>query len=522
MVLDWSDYKNTQTKLPCKCDGCGKEVYKTIMIIDTLGDCYCRSCGIKIKQKSRNLKKYGVEYPNQLEEIKNKRKQTCLEKYGVEHYLQTNEYKEKNRETNLKKYGVEYYLQSEDKKEKSRETCQLNYGVDNPSKSDVVLKRKKKTFLERYGKEHYNNRDKSKITCLEKYGVSNYNQTNREQWQIDITSSKENFENYLQSFEIKPMRQDVATNLALHPSNLSKIINNWDLTKYFDSFTSMKEKDVFYYINNLGFQCEKKKFKWGEIDCFIPSLNIGFEFNGMYWHSEQSGKDKNYHYNKTKNAEKEGIKLYHIWEVDWDNKQDIIKSWISNKLGKSENIIYARKCEIKEITTKETNKFVDKNHIQGYVTSTLSIGLIYEGELVSVIQFQNGNNRTGVNDWIISRFCSKLNTNVVGGFTKLLNFFEKKYDWKNIITYSDNSYSNGALYEMNNFSLIKENRSDYFIYYCGIKYNKSWGMKNKIIKRFPNFNFTMDMKESEMLNKIPDLLKIYDSGKKKWLKENKQ
>ena len=36
----------------------------------------------------------------------------------------------------------------------------------------------------------------------------------------------------------------------------------------------------------------KDKF---ELDVYIPSKHIAIEYNGIYWHSELNGKNKNYH-----------------------------------------------------------------------------------------------------------------------------------------------------------------------------------------------------------------------------------
>jgi len=74
----------------------------------------------------------------------------------------------------------------------------------------------------------------------------------------------------------------------------------------------------------------------------LPDLKIAFEFNGLYWHNEEH-KPNNYHLNKTELCEEKGIQLIHIWEDDWRYKQDIVKSMILNKLGKTPNKIYAQK-----------------------------------------------------------------------------------------------------------------------------------------------------------------------------------
>ena len=44
-----------------------------------------------------------------------------------------------------------------------------------------------------------------------------------------------------------------------------------------------------------------------EIDIYVPSKQIGIEYNGLYWHSEGNGKDKWYHLNKLLACNQKGI-----------------------------------------------------------------------------------------------------------------------------------------------------------------------------------------------------------------------
>ena len=56
-----------------------------------------------------------------------------------------------------------------------------------------------------------------------------------------------------------------------------------------------------------------------------------------------------------------------------DNKFDIVTSMIKNKLGKTENKIFARKCEIKHVDKQTSKEFQESNHIQGYVPSSIQL-----------------------------------------------------------------------------------------------------------------------------------------------------
>ena len=89
--------------------------------------------------------------------------------------------------------------------------------------------------------------------------------------------------------------------------------------------------------------------------------------------------------------------------------------------------IFARKCLVEEVYVKESRKFLDDNHIQGFVNSSFKIGLYYQDELVSIMTFDSFEGRKKMEDgsYNLSRFCNKLGYNVVGVASKLLSYFIK-------------------------------------------------------------------------------------------------
>ena len=108
---------------------------------------------------------------------------------------------------------------------------------------------------------------------------------------------------------------------------------------------------------------------------------------GDYWHSDIY-RDKDYHLIKTNLVEKQGYQLIHIFEHEWINKQEIIKSKLKSLLNIDQTRIYARKCIIKEISAKEKNTFLNQFHIQGEDKSKIKLGLFYQYELVAVMTFR--------------------------------------------------------------------------------------------------------------------------------------
>jgi very-short-patch-repair endonuclease len=222
----------------------------------------------------------------------------------------------------------------------------------------------------------------------------------------------------------------------------------------------------FIKDNYTGTILENKKIiNSFELDVYLPDLKLAFEFNGLYWHSEIY-KENNYHLNKTEECEKQGIKLIHIFEDQWMYKKDIVKSRILNLLCKSEKI-FARKCEIKEIyDNKQIKYFLEKNHLQGFVGSKIKLGLFFNGELVSLMTFGSFRKSMGTNSiensYEMLRFCNKLNINVIGGASKLFNYFVKNYKPIEVISYADRNWSNGNLYEKLGFKLSHKTQPNYY------------------------------------------------------------
>lgn len=520
-------WSNTPIDLACDCCGVEKTIkyklYTSYGYVD--GEYLCRNC----KLKKNNLEKWGVDNVFQLESIKEKIKKTNLEKWGVENPSQNENINKKiknsislldkdiinnKREiTNLEKWGVKNVSQSTQIKNKKEETNVINWGK-NYLETDEFKEYVKRTNLEKWGNEIYFKTDdflyKSKKTNLEKWGVDNpsknievnnkikktlnnslNNKTinkfdniiniNKDTFEIFCNSCKENFIiNKVLFYKRRETKTTICTNC-----------------NHVDKHQSGKEILLFNFIKSIynGEIIQNFRIERNEIDIYLPEINLGFEFNGVWWHSDEY-KEKRYHLNKTKSLKEVGIKLIHIWEDDWDSKTDIIKSQINNWLGFS-NKIWARKCEIREINASESIIFLNENHIQGGIGSSIKLGLYHNDVLVSLMTFDNleGRKRMSIGNWNMNRFCNKLNTTVVGGASKLLNYFIYKYKPERIISYSDKDWSTGTLYEKLKFTKISESSVDYKYLVDGKRVHKSnfKGVENNI--SYP---------------------KIWDCGKIKW------
>ena len=256
-----------------------------------------------------------------------------------------------------------------------------------------------------------------------------------------------------------------------------------------------------------------------EIDIYIPEFKLGIEMDGLYWHNSEK-KDKKYHLNKTLLANEKGIHLIHIFEDEWINKKDIVIDKIKSKLNlNNSNRIYARNCTIDVIDTNTKNDFLTVNHIQGKDISPIRLGLFYNGELVSVMTFgkpriSTGNNDVKDNEYELIRYASLLNTSVVGGFSKLLKYFTRNYDYNRIITYADLRYSkiNDNVYNTIGFNKINTSLPNYWYFdrnNVSKKYHRYTFRKNVLDDKLSNFN--KDLTEYENM-KNNNYLRIYDCG----------
>ena len=487
----------------------------------------------KEKSKITNLERYGTEYSIQSDIVKNKVKQTCNLKYNEEYYMRTDEFKEKSKITNLEKYGTKYSIQSDIVKNKVKESNIKNFGVEYPSQSNIIKEKTKITNLEKYGKHSSQLEDvknKRKITNLEKYGTEYYSQSKifkslikskkiphlENKFDLKIVNIKNDLieafcercnKNFTSSYPLLHNRKIYKTILCTNCNPINPAISGYE--------NQLLDFIKINYFNNILTNV-RNIIKPYELDIYLPDLKLGFEFNGLFWHNEIYTKN-NYHLNKTELCEQHGIHLIHIFEDDWIYKQEIIKSRILNLLGKTSNKIYARKCIIKEITdNKLIRDFLKNNHLQGFIGSPIKIGLFYNDELVSLMTF--GSKRKFMKQsksdsvYEMLRFCSKLNTSIIGGSEKLFKYFIEKYKPKEVISYADRSWSQGELYKNLGFTFISKTPPNYYYVVDGIRKHRFNFRKDKLIR--DGFDPTKSEHEIMLERKI---YRIYDSGSLKFI-----
>lgn len=172
--------------------------------------------------------------------------------------------------------------------------------------------------------------------------------------------------------------------------------------------------------------------------------------------------------------------------------------------------IFARNCKVIEIKT--VTEFLNDNHIQGVDRSDIKIGLFNNDELVAAMTFNKleGRNKMDDGSWNISRFCNKLETSVIGGASKIINWFIKNYNPKRLISYADKDWSTGELYKILGFEKISESKPDYKYVVKNTRKHKQNFTKSKL-------GIDQNITESQCMT-ILGYYKIWNCGKIKFEK----
>jgi hypothetical protein len=260
-----------------------------------------------------------------------------------------------------------------------------------------------------------------------------------------------------------------------------------------------------------------------ELDIFIPSKKIAIEYNGLRWHSEQFKEDKNYHLKKTELCEKQEIKLFHIFEDEWFEHSEKVKSKLSQMLGCNKDLpkIYARKCTVKEINKELTKDFLGKNHIQGFSRSSIYLGCYCNNEIVGVMTFKC--ERKDSDRWELTRFATDINKHCIGVGGKLFKYFVRNYNPSEVKSFADRRWTldkDDNLYTKLGFKLDKILKPDYkyVIENINKRYHK-FNFRKQILHK--KYGLPLTMTENEMCNQIK-AHKIWDCGLYKyiWKKED--
>lgn len=393
---------------------------------------YCLHCSSKCAQNNKetrnkskltNLVRRGTEYPLLSEDCKNKAKQTNLNNYGVENASQSSIIKDKKRNKSIEKYGTEVVLQNETIKEQIKQTNLAKYGYDNPQKSPEIRRKTTKTRKSETLNKYINSEKFKNVELL--FNIDDFIAYKCLKFSCRLCNTE--FAGKIR--EAAPPKCRVC-----FPKMTSKSHYEVDIKNYIETFYDGVVELNAYILDGK------------EIDVYLPELKIGFEFNGLYWHSEISGnKEPNYHLNKSNIATKYGIKLFHIYEDYWNDFQEIVKSQIKSLVGFSDIIPDTVNYKIKRVSTQQSYKFLENNSYN-FIEPVESIGIYHKNKLVQLLVINDNNE--------IEFHCKKF-TEFKNGNTILFDYLLKQSGKAKFVIYQKIDFENitSDVYSKLNFTL---------------------------------------------------------------------
>lgn len=463
------------------------------------------------KTCSHSCRAKNIDYENRTK----KTEKTLEEKYGVRNALQLVDRKKSSPKSD-KWYESQKNIDFRARQQKYTDTVRERYGVENVSQLPDVRTKVINTNLKRYGVTHYvksdEYQDKMRLKQLDNIR-ERYSQLKGEI--LDITKGHTNhiYSIYRVHYFCPECSDEILIPLETFKWRYSRFNDVCRECIGLEYNRSTAEKEIYEFvltiddtaISNYSLPSGK------ELDIFSPKFGIAIEYNGLYWHSVANGKDKTYHIDKTIECEENSISLIHVFEDEWIQKPEIVKSIIEAKAGKFKKRIYARKTLIQELSVKEARNFLDNTHIMGYNKNRCKLGLYYGDELVSVMTFSRGNHSRKSKGWEIDRYATLQGYQVVGGAGKLFAEFLRLYHPDEVTSYADRRYGNGEVYGKIGFEFIKFTAPNYW-------YVKSENRVHRFALRKNYKEGVDDPSKTEWENRQEQgWNRIWDCGHAKWV-----
>ncbi len=325
--------------------------------------------------------------------------------------LKNNTYKENF----IAKYWVDNPFKLEKTKEKFRNTMIERYWVEHPSQSEELLNRQKQLFIDKYWVDNPM-KDKEVAEKSAK-------------WTIETNMGKYWVPYYVMTKECRE-----ANNIISKP--------NLEFIKLLDERWIASDKEF-------------------PIECFSYDIKVWtvlieinpFPYHNSTWCPNWAPKASDYHYKKLKLAKDNWYRCIMVW--DWD---DIEK--VTYLLDDNKETIYARKCELKQITRDDCHEFFEAYHLQWDTQknkNNIYIWLYYNNELVECMSFGKPRYNKKYEREIL-RLCSHKDYKVVWWANRIFRKFLEVTNTSSVISYCDMSKFDWTVYEQLWFKLYKWNR----------------------------------------------------------------
>ena len=528
--------KESPTQKYCKsihttqCKTCGNLIEFTCSPKDRPSYC-SENCRIEGRRQSC-LVTYGVENVSKIDEVRKKisernssddvsakRKATCIARYGVDNVAKSEKFKEK----------ASAVMRSEEYLRKRETTCIERYGTSSPMQNEYIKNKRRKTNEEKYGSaRHFNSLEYYEKRIIDPSKVHQY------------LEFKKDPSSYIKThYTCNPTIDQLKRDLGVTDTPIYKILSEYGCSDLLEKSYSSMEDSVYEFLCKLVDSSEiirndRTAIKPLEIDLYIPKYHLGIECNpaathnsSIPYYNDGFPLERNYHKNKSALAVKNDIFLFHIFGYQWTNKRPIIESMLRNLLNANDCKLGARNTHVEGISYLDCKKFLDENHLQGNTASKIRLALRHNitQETLSVMTFNHVRPTLGKktkyneNTWELSRFCSKLNTSIIGGASKLFQYFINNYNPDVVVSFSDISHTRGNLYK--NLGFIEDHETSPSYVWCDI-YDKIYYTRVSCQKRFlrkllNDDSIDIENQTEREIMESHKFVRIYDCGVICWV-----
>lgn len=292
-------------------------------------------------------------------------------------------------------------------------------------------------------------------------------------------------------------------------------------------YGSIEENEIRSFLESISgkkFDRDRSILDGKEIDMYNEDLKLGIEYNGSVYHASDGAvydnKPKKYHYSKFLLAKEKGVHLISIFDVDWQENKDKIKSYLISLIIDKKSI-YARNCIVKEVDFDEARKFCNKYHLQGMSNlGKINICLCYNDEIISLMSFGNQRLRKNIDSYYdIHRYCIRDGYKVIGGAQRILKYFERSYQPKLIRSYSDNNYFTGEVYVTLGFSVTKDYTPSYYWFLHNIRLKREVCQPKRLKKLYPDIYDKIEGSKEVGVMLSLGACRVYTCGNTCWEKE---
>lgn len=171
----------------------------------------------------------------------------------------------------------------------------------------------------------------------------------------------------------------------------------------------------------------------------------------------------------------EEFEIIRIWEDIWYTHSTWIKQYFSYRKHKSTSI-FARDLRVIDINKEVASQFLEKEHLLGKVQAKRFMGLVVpthrqfrnisseylvgDQKLVGVAAFaktmvMKETELKGQLSGELIRFCSIMGTRIVGGLSKVIQYYQQDEKVDNIMTYIDLEWNRGQGYQSIGFQEVQ-------------------------------------------------------------------